>query len=394
MATVGTIQHSRSMRSVVYSIRQMYDVIVVGLGIYGACIVDALGERGLRVAGVDQYVFPNSEGSSHGNSRIIRQTTLEDESYVGVMRDALDLWEHADSSTNGALLVNSGLSIISEPGTRSQQHHGVAGVVHRAARLARKYDIPFETLNGAQYSDRYPGLSLPPKSEIFLELNAKIVRPEIAVSYYLDRSRGRSTTDIVHGQQVSNVSKARGRGGLRVNLGKDTLSTRKVVLATGPWQHKRILGFPAVRASVFPQAVLTTRDAIPSLGGLPPFVYLRNGADLVYGIPASDSLQETKFATEQYDIKFEEQTTLSDIAAKSLRDRTLVGIAHVAPEAALATFESTSCSYTVTSRNKLVVKRVPQIPDVTVVSACSGHGFKYAPAIGQRVAERLLSEIR
>ena len=59
-----------------------YDVIVIGLGAMGSATTYHLARRGVRVLGIDQYAPPHDLGSSHGESRIIRQLYYEHPLYV------------------------------------------------------------------------------------------------------------------------------------------------------------------------------------------------------------------------------------------------------------------------------------------------------------------------
>ncbi|MGH2894465.1 MAG: FAD-dependent oxidoreductase [Solirubrobacteraceae bacterium] len=50
---------------------------------------------------------------------------------------------------------------------------------------------------------------------------------------------------------------------------------------------------------------------------------------------------------------------------------------------------SVSCLYTSTRGSRFIIDRHPEHDSVLVVSACSGHGFKHSPAIGEAVAQWL-----
>ena len=51
-----------------------------------------------------------------------------------------------------------------------------------------------------------------------------------------------------------------------------------------------------------------------------------------------------------------------------------------------------ACLYTKTPSWDFVVDRLPEDPRVIVAGAFSGHGFKFAPAIGRHVAALMLDE--
>ena len=145
----------------------MYDVAVIGLGIYGACTLAALASRGINAVGVDQGPTPNPLGSSHGSSRIIRETTLESNTYAEIASEALKLWREADQHLGGGLLKQTGLAVIAEPGTNVQQHHGVSEIVRRAQQVASSNRVQHEMLSGKDLMMRYPALRVGAEASVF-----------------------------------------------------------------------------------------------------------------------------------------------------------------------------------------------------------------------------------
>ena len=65
-----------------------YDAVVVGLGAMGCATLFHLARRGLRVLGLEQYDAGHELGSSHGDSRIIRETYFEHPLYVPLVQRA------------------------------------------------------------------------------------------------------------------------------------------------------------------------------------------------------------------------------------------------------------------------------------------------------------------
>ena len=76
----------------------MTDVIVLGLGGMGSAAAAHLARRGARVVGIEQFTPAHDRGSSHGDSRVIRQAYFEDPSYVPLLLHAYDLWADLDAS--------------------------------------------------------------------------------------------------------------------------------------------------------------------------------------------------------------------------------------------------------------------------------------------------------
>ena len=72
-----------------------YDVIVIGLGGMGSAAAHHLSARGSRVLGLEKFGPVHNRGSSHGGSRITRQSYFEDPAYVPLLLRAYELYEDA-----------------------------------------------------------------------------------------------------------------------------------------------------------------------------------------------------------------------------------------------------------------------------------------------------------
>src|SRR5256712_12066504 len=128
------------------------DVVVVGLGAMGAAAARALSRRGLRVLGLDRFAPPHALGSSHGDSRIIREAYFEHPSYVPLVQRAYLLWEELERDSGESLLTRTGGLMI---GPRD----GV--LVAGALRSAHAHALSHEVLDAAEISA--PGAPLRPR---------------------------------------------------------------------------------------------------------------------------------------------------------------------------------------------------------------------------------------
>lgn len=86
---------------------QTYDVIVVGLGAMGSATAYHLASRGARVLGIDQFAPPHDQGSSHGESRIIRQLYYEHPLYVPLVQRSYELWRKLEQDAAQPNLLRS-----------------------------------------------------------------------------------------------------------------------------------------------------------------------------------------------------------------------------------------------------------------------------------------------
>ena len=71
---------------------ELFDTIIIGLGAMGSAAAYQLARRGARVLGLERFTPAHDQGSSHGQSRIIRQAYYENPSYVPLLLRAYELW--------------------------------------------------------------------------------------------------------------------------------------------------------------------------------------------------------------------------------------------------------------------------------------------------------------
>ena len=124
-----------------------YDVIVIGLGGMGSAAAAHLAARGQRVLGLERFGPAHDHGSSHGGSRIIRQSYFEDPAYVPLLLRAYELWEQLEADSGADLMTLTGGLYLGRPDSPT-----VAG----SLRSARQWDLPHELLDAAEIRRRFP----------------------------------------------------------------------------------------------------------------------------------------------------------------------------------------------------------------------------------------------
>ena len=128
---------------------EIYDVIVGGLGGVGSAAAHHLAARGKRVLGLERYTPAHDRGSSHGNSRIIRQAYHENPGYVPLVLRAYELWEQLERDTaNDLLRITGGLYLGAEN----------SDVVRGSLQSARQYGLAYELFEAAEVRRRFPSL--------------------------------------------------------------------------------------------------------------------------------------------------------------------------------------------------------------------------------------------
>src|SRR4051812_8910977 len=94
---------------------ETFDVIIAGLGAMGSAAAFHLAKRGCKVLGLDRFVPPHSFGSSHGESRIIREAYFEHPLYVPLVQRAYELWAELSNLSGQDLFLQTGGLMIGRP---------------------------------------------------------------------------------------------------------------------------------------------------------------------------------------------------------------------------------------------------------------------------------------
>lgn len=168
------------------------DVIVLGLGGAGSAAAAHLAARGASVLGLEQFTPAHALGSSHGDSRVVRQAYFEDPAYVPLLLRAYELWEDLDASDPGILTITGGL-MVGRPDS-----HTVAG----SLASAREHGLPHEVLDAAQIRERFPAFAPSDDMVALFEERSGFVRPERTVLEHVRRAKA-AGADLRFGEKVS-----------------------------------------------------------------------------------------------------------------------------------------------------------------------------------------------
>ena len=157
-----------------------HDVIVVGLGAMGSATAYELARRGMRVLGLDRFSPPHAFGSSHGETRIIREAYFEHPVYVPMVQRAYELWRDLEKESGVTLLRETGGVMIGKPDSQ---------LVKGARHSAELHGLRHEMLTAGEVRKRFPALH--PESDMVAvwEPRAGVLFPEECISALLGQAR-------------------------------------------------------------------------------------------------------------------------------------------------------------------------------------------------------------
>lgn len=359
------------------------DVAVIGLGLMGSAALNALLRQDIDAIGFDPLGPGATQGSSHGSCRVFRRFNFENPNYTRLSDDALAGWDR--------LARESGREILVPCPVLEAGPHGSAMVkASRQAALDHGLDAPL--LTGRDVNALFPAFRLPGDWDAVVQDGGAILLAQAALEALRApaEAAGRIVSDAVAGLDHH-------RDHVIVRTADETFRAGKVILAAGPWTA-RFLPDLAPLLQVTRQPVGWFRPAQPAAvrpGAFPLFILERSQNDIVYGFPDFEG-RGVKAAPHNHGPLAD-----ADAWGPAATDAELRGVsealAELIPGAAGPIIDRDVCLYTNTrpadrrpdAGEEFIIDRWPG-SRMIVASACSGHGAKFAPAIGERLARLAL----
>lgn len=351
----------------------VYDVAIVGLGAMGSAAAWQLARRGARVIGLDRFTPPHSFGSTHGQTRIIREAYFEHPLYVPLVRRAYHCWSELAADAGVSLFHQTGGLMI---GRRDST------LVRGSRETAAAHGIAFEQWDAREISRRVPALAPDADMIAIHEPRAGVLLPERGVAAMLAEAR-RHGAELQFETAVAGWSRAGDH--LEIHVGGKRVGATCVVLAAGPWlpEIARDLNLPLVVERAVQGWFAPRDERIGTPDAFPIFILEEPDGQIVYGLP--DVGQGVKLAGHHGGETTTVQTVRHAIDAAD-RERLVTVARRRVPGVVPDLRQASTCLYTNTPDQHFIVDRHPADGRVVVVSACSGHGFKFAPVIGELTA--------
>lgn len=363
------------------------DVAVVGLGAMGSAVLYQLARGGVRAVGIDRFAPPHAQGSSHGDTRITRQAVGEGGDYVPFVLASHRIWRELERETGEDLLHACG-ALLMAPGSGLTSHHGKPDFVGRSIAAAAAFGIAHEVLDGRATAQRFPEFAgIDPHAKVYHEPGGGYVRPERCIAAQLRRA-AELGAEIRTGTQVLQVEPE--GDGVAIRTADGMLRADRVVVAAGAWTAP-LLGAPFDRVLSVSRQVLhwfALDPGCPFRPDSPVFIWMHGVGeeDYLYGFPPLLGEASVKVASEQY-----RTTTTADAVDRSVDAAEPEAFYRRCVQGRLAgvsgrVVRSAACLYTLTPDRNFIIDQHPASERITVISACSGHGFKHSAGIGEAVA--------
>lgn len=353
-----------------------YDVIVVGLGGMGSSAAYHLAARGQRVLGLEKFTPAHDRGSSHGGSRIIRQSYFEDPAYVPLLLRAYELWEQLATDAEREVYRVTGGLFSGPPDCLT-----VAG----SLRAAQEWSLPHELLDAAQIRNRFPTFAPRHDDVALYEAKAGFARPEMTVQAHLDLAE-RADAELHFGEPVLEWAEA--GGGVRVTTERGTYTAGQLVICPGAWAPQLLAEF-GIPITIERQVLywLDPVGGTSSYVNHPIFIHENAKGEQVYGFPAIDGpAGGVKVAFFRKGVVCTPETIDRQVYDREIAEMR-EAVAELLPALDGPCLDTATCMYSNTPDEHFVIARHPDCANITVACGFSGHGFKFVPVVGEILAD-------
>ncbi len=350
--------------------QRAHDVIVAGLGAHGSAAAYHLAKRGQSVLGFDRFARGHTLASFGGLSRIIRLSYYEHPSYVPLLKRAWDLWRELERESGETLLTQTGGLDMGPP---------AGELVSGSLKSARTHGLAHEVFDNAELRRRYPVFDIDPDWIGVFDAQAGWLAPERSVETHL-RLAERHGATLRFSEPIERWE-ADGDG-VRVTSAHGTHRARRLVITAGSWLPRLL---PQLAPHLWVERNVLfwfePRGEQAAFARLP--VYIVQDTDRnYYGFPY-DPASGLKLAGLHFGDRVDPDTVDREPSAAD-EERVRAWLRRRMPLANGERRRAQVCLYTNSPDGHFIIDRDGP---VTYASACSGHGFKFASAVGEILAD-------
>ncbi len=373
---------ARSLHFTIHPIMNtMFDVIVLGLGANGSSALYHLSKTGYKVGGIDRFTPPHTHGSSHGESRIIRQAYHEHPMYVPLVKEAYKLWYELENEWNKKLFLQTGGIML---GNKN------ASVVKGAKLSAETHGIAYEYLEGEAINQRYPAFKTTKETVGVVEKEAGILFPEECIKANLQLSANNGAV-LLFDEKVISIQPH--HNGVEIITDKAKHQTRKLIVSAGAWLAQ-LLPDLHLPLTVERQVLYWYKNKEASLqpyllpNALPIYIWEYGQNQIFYGFP--DLGSGIKVAPHHAG-----RTIAPDLLSQEVSDEEIKRMSCIVDEFINIQPQfshSSVCMYTNTPDEHFIIDAHPQYHNIIIGSPCSGHGFKFSSLTGKILCDMALEK--
>lgn len=354
-----------------------YDCIIIGAGTMGIAACSFLAARRVNVLALDQFNIPHERGSHAGQSRIIRKAYFEHPDYVPLLERSYQNWARLESRVGQQLYHETGIVYF------GHTHHPTMTGVRNAAEL---YNVPVVV----DLSLNFPAFNIPSDWQTLSEPHAGFLTPEKILGAYKkiaieDGAVVNENENVIRWQKNGNS--------ITVFTDKHTYSCSKLIITSGSWTSTLLE--LTTRLHVTQQTLFWVKPANSekyALGNLPCWFVEDPSLGMYYGFPFLDGEvfggpTGMKIASHRPGLQADPRLGERSVP-KSDIENLHEFIDQYFPGMDAEIVAAKTCLYTYSEDENFIIDHLPDSDKlVTIACGFSGHGFKFASAVGEILAD-------
>lgn len=342
------------------------DVVIIGSGLAGSAAASSIAQLGHRVTVLERFEEAHARGSSHGAERVFR-LTYEDPAYIHLGLDALNGWAALEQATGTSLLHQVGML-----------DHGDETQLKNLEEICASNGVLLQRVSASEAAQRWAGMKF--DSDVLVQSIGGWIAADLALKAFSTCANSNGAEFHYNSRVLAITKTSNSRWSVETLSG--AVDADVVVVTTAGWTHDlldNIIGeqieIPAINVTTEVVGYFERRDK----SHWPSFCHHIDPE--IYGLPSPDGLVKiaehgTGAATHPDQRSFE--APLATI--KRLEEYAARWLPGVIPSAV----RSATCLYAATPNDDFFIERSGSL---VIGVGLGGHGFKFGPAVGDRIAE-------
>lgn len=384
------------------NVKNMIDVAVIGLGINGASVLYNLSKlTNMKCVGFEQHSVENNICSSQGPSRIIRKAYFEGaDHYIPFINRGYKLWEEIEKESNVTLFNRCGVLFmdIAENGT----------IVNEIVKSRIKYNFDCDRISLNDLEKNNPFFKIKDRTyQAVLEKSAGYLYANKCLKALIDISLKNKNITVKDNTTIISIKQSPD-GYYVLSDDKDSnYKCKYLIVAVGSFlvntdfyfnifpglkKYKRNFRIENALVNYFKFKNIKDNESLKC-----PF-YIGREKHHLYGFPDIKDGNFLKIGIYKYykdnNIDFyKERDKYCEDNYNKMYDLLQDYLRYFKKEN-VEILSFSRCTYTITSDEHYLIDRIPLEKNAFVISACSGHGFKFGPSIGEYVVKIIKDEIK
>ncbi len=352
---------------------------VIGAGIVGAAAAHALTKRGAQVRVFDQFPLFHDHGSSHGTTRLYRTAYFEHENYVPLAQLAVEAWRELEAESGEEILSPIGVIMAGPPD---------GAVISGMRTSAKAHGLNVRLLMEKELAEKAPWLHLPDSLVALFEQSAGFIFADRALRALC---RGAADKGAVFNANEKVTSWRSTPAGVEIKTSSGATHVDRLIIAAGAWASD-LLGPHVARITPVQKSlfwIAPNDKRFSHNAGTIPFGVETPEGRFFYGFPAIDETG-VKFGEHTGGAVMADPLAIDPAAFDAAEREATAFLKDYLPDAPRRIVARKSCLYEMSPDGDFIIDRHPEDDRVAFAAGLSGHGFKFAPVLGEALADLAL----